>query len=110
MIGGVEAVRGWEAIESLQGGRCRGMSAAEGGAELADPFALLDDQTEIDDAAAAPVDIDRRTAGCPPGRAGCPVDRRMPAADAGPGGEGSVDMPAHGHGDFRLDLSGELMA
>lgn len=52
-IGGVESVRGLEAIEPLQGGGGGGMAGREGGVELADAFPLLGDQTEADSAAAA---------------------------------------------------------
>ena len=43
-VGGVEAVRGLEAVEPLQGGRRRGVPGGERRVELADAVPLLGDE------------------------------------------------------------------
>ena len=46
-VGGVEAVRGLEAVEPLQGGRRGGVPRGERRVELADAVPLLGDEAEV---------------------------------------------------------------
>ena len=52
-VGGVEAVRGLEAVEPLQGARRRGVPGGERRVELADAVPLLGDEAEVHRAPAA---------------------------------------------------------
>ena len=79
-VGGVEAVRGLEAVEPLQGGRRGGVAGGERRVELADAVPLLDDEAEVHRPSAALED--RLEDAVVTGRVGAVDPLAVQAADA----------------------------